>query len=57
MKRERAFTSAYGNLCFKPDKMERNVMDKKRKRLNKLLRQDNDNFGKVPNKWINHVVS
>lgn len=32
-------------------------MDKKRKRLNKLLRQDNDNFDKVPNKWINHVVS
>ncbi len=57
MKRERAFTSACGNLCFKPDKMERNVMDKKRKRLSKLLRQDNDNFDKVPNKWINHVVS
>jgi hypothetical protein len=56
MKRERAFTSACGSLCFKPDKMERNIMDK-RESFSKFWKQDNDNFDKNPNKWVTHIVT
>jgi hypothetical protein len=41
---------------FQAEKME-GMWWLKNKMLSKLRRQDNDNFDKIPNKWINYMVS